>query len=297
MSRPQKQPSAKKIELLNAYILEDLHGDPHKVKFTAAARYAREHGVDIMEYDFRRDEEVMQYLQRLQEGEPIRVGDTELLPPYTPLGKDIFSSGRRMSMEFAQKTIHDLDIQCSRYSMKTCELQGKISDLENENQLLKQEQILREQHSTATVTADSALLEERNLLREANTSLQKFITNSVMHDIALCLLEERHISAGTVCFLNREAFARMSVDIPESIPGFEDAPGMDSPLSEVNLSVQSSASVNNDTESSTKNRKSRSKSCLMDDDVDQISFDEILQQMRELSSLSMHCEGVEEATK
>lgn len=312
MSRPKKVSLERKIELMAGYILDELHGDPNKVKFTDAARYAQGKGENIAEHVFRNDPDVQQYLDRLKHGQPITLGDTEVLPPYVPLKMDDICAVLRKDPESIQRLVLELDGKCSQYAEKVSSLQARLSVVQNENLMLKQDKAIRTQekatHSTYTFHEDPRfheVLEERNALLDANAGLHRFISDAVMQDVALLLLEERRISAGSIHFLNHDAYVKMSVVVPTSLPENDakvtpdtDAKKVDTDLNEEtpvtmhdNAACKEARLRNASKVSAGQHRKTEEPFNEDDDDFEQISMDDVLSQMKELYAM---CEEVKD---
>ena len=241
MARPQKVSSDKKIDIVKLYVLEECKGDTRCIRYANIAQFAQNKGYDLKEYDFRRDEEVKQYLSSLDQGNPMILNGVAMMPAYHQLDPEALSGSKGKDLQYLHDLIRKLNSQCIQYSDKTMGLQSALLLEQNENKRLQQEMTLRLQRENEkqkekekeTIFGEDRCIDyirrDRDELKSENAALHNFISSFIMKDIAVLLLQEKNLHCGTIHVLNKDSLARLTDGVYVYTPSSTDTPAGSSP--------------------------------------------------------------------
>lgn len=206
MGRPKKISSQELVELTDEYYEAECYGDPRRLKFSKIGAFARNKGIDVADYDFKRDENVRKRIEELtsladlvKEDEHVtayRTLDVESILKRCRTVDDITAALREMD-EYWKKTCdyaQSLITRDQEFMREKSALERKIRNLEEEIESL---------YSSVKESEKQA-----NAVTRENVYLRKMLRTYLYPNLANELLREKgemHVPDNTA--VKPEAFA------------------------------------------------------------------------------------------
>ena len=206
MGRPKKISSQELVKLTDEYYEKECYGDPRRLKFSKIGAFARSKGINVADYDFKRDEGVRNRIEELSKlADMVREDDhttayktldIESILKRCRTVDDITAALREMD-EYWKKTCdyaQSLITRDQEFMHEKSALERKIKKLEEEMVQLS-EDIKESEKKTSAVTRENVYL--RKMLK---TYLYPNLANELLREKG-----ETHVPDNTA--VKPEAFA------------------------------------------------------------------------------------------
>jgi len=166
MARPKKVDTSDMLRVVDSFY--EVHGDASKLKFKSFETYAKSLGLDIKEYDFRRNDAVKRRITELSE-----LRET-------------------LGLSFAYKT---LDADALIYANPTrASLKAALVDLDCSWRAVYERAVKLSNENTALLSKDYSIMRDADELRTENASLKSRISN-MNQQLADMLAENRYLKS------------------------------------------------------------------------------------------------------
>lgn len=208
MGRPKKISSQELVALTDEYFEAECYGDPRRLKFSKIGAFARNKGIDVADYDFKRDESVRRRINELaaltdmakeeERATAYRTLDIEALLKKCRTVDDITAALREMdgywkkTCDYAQSLI----ARDQKFMNEKSSMERKIRSLEEEIKLLT------ESAKVTQIKVNAVSRENVYLRRMLKTYLYPSLANELLRENG-----EAHVPANTA--VKPEAFAAL----------------------------------------------------------------------------------------
>lgn len=205
MARPRKMKTEQMLELVDIYFTDEVKGNTRLLKSSLLAKYALTLGHTVSGYDFRRNAEVIAYIEELKRGDPCKTSTIV----YRNIDAQEFIRNNRSTAKLI-KALTELD----DYYCKVCQNASKM--LKQNNVLVKADADMKEQMRNVTQKADQLSIEVKVLTKEnrelalENRYLRKMLKTHLYPAVANEILADENLLKKTNAQVKKNSIAQMS---------------------------------------------------------------------------------------